>query len=40
VLPSELLPGDWPGAKLREAYMNFAAELVARRDGAELMEAT
>ena len=40
VLPVELLPGDWPGAQLREAYTNFAAELAARRDGVELMEAT
>lgn len=40
VLPDELLPDDWPGVALRQAYMNFAAELVARRDGVELMEAT
>jgi phenylacetic acid degradation operon negative regulatory protein len=40
VLPDELLPDDWPGAALRAAYVNFAAELVARRDGVELMEAT
>jgi phenylacetic acid degradation operon negative regulatory protein len=40
VLPDELLPGDWPGDALRKAYTNFAAELVARRDGVELMEAT
>jgi phenylacetic acid degradation operon negative regulatory protein len=39
VLPDELLPGDWSGAALREAYSDFAAELVARRDGVELMEA-
>jgi phenylacetic acid degradation operon negative regulatory protein len=39
VLPDELLPDDWPGATLRTAYTNFAAELVARRDDAELMEA-
>ncbi|MDG4663900.1 PaaX family transcriptional regulator C-terminal domain-containing protein [Mycobacterium sp. 236(2023)] len=39
VLPDELLPAGWPGAQLRSAYQNFAAELVARRDGAELMEA-
>lgn len=38
VLPDELLPDNWPGAALREAYMNFAAELVARRDGVELKE--
>jgi phenylacetic acid degradation operon negative regulatory protein len=48
VLPDELLPDDWPGEALRAAYVNFAAELVARRDGlelsltrrVELMEAT
>jgi phenylacetic acid degradation operon negative regulatory protein len=40
VLPAELLPEDWPGDTLRNAYMDFAAELVARRDGVELMETT
>ncbi|MGV0737294.1 PaaX family transcriptional regulator C-terminal domain-containing protein, partial [Mycobacterium syngnathidarum] len=39
VLPDELLPDDWPGAELRTAYNDFAAELVERRDGTELMEA-
>ncbi|MDA2895130.1 PaaX domain-containing protein, C- domain protein [Mycolicibacterium sp. BiH015] len=39
VLPHELLPAGWPGAELRSAYHDFAAELVARRDGIELMEA-
>jgi phenylacetic acid degradation operon negative regulatory protein len=39
VLPDELLPDDWPGADLREVYRKFAAELVARRDGVEMMEA-
>jgi phenylacetic acid degradation operon negative regulatory protein len=39
VLPGELLPDDWPGEQLRTAYTNFAAELVARRDGVQLMEA-
>ena len=39
VLPDELLPGPWPGAELRRAYHDFAAELVARRDDPELMEA-
>lgn len=38
VLPDELLPGDWPGAQLRDAYAHFAAELAARRN-TELMEA-
>jgi phenylacetic acid degradation operon negative regulatory protein len=33
VLPPELLPDDWPGAALRRAYNDFAAELSARRDG-------
>jgi phenylacetic acid degradation operon negative regulatory protein len=40
VLPGELLPEDWPGDTLRNIYTNFAAELVARRDGVELMETT
>jgi phenylacetic acid degradation operon negative regulatory protein len=40
VLPDELLPDDWPGAALREAYTNFAAELSSRRDTDQLMEAT
>lgn len=40
VLPNELLPDDWPGAALREAYTNFAAELSSRRDTDQLMEAT
>ena len=40
VLPPELLPDDWPGDALRKAYHDFAAELVARRDDATLMEAT
>ncbi|MGH3583986.1 MAG: PaaX family transcriptional regulator C-terminal domain-containing protein, partial [Mycobacterium sp.] len=39
VLPPELLPDDWPGQGLRLAYHDFAAELVARRDDTELMEA-
>lgn len=39
VLPAELLPTEWPGAALRDAYNDFAAELVARRDDVELMEA-
>jgi len=39
VLPAELLPDDWPGAALRAAYTDFAAELTARRD-TELMGAT
>lgn len=40
VLPDELLPAGWPGPVLRKAYTDFAAELVARRDDTELMEAT
>ena len=31
MLPAELLPADWPGARLRAAYHDFATEL-ARRD--------
>lgn len=45
MLPDELLPLQWPGAALRAAYHDFAAELVQRRDGAQegrtqLQEAT
>lgn len=40
VLPTELLPGDWPGPALRLAYHDFAAELVARRDDTQSLEAT
>jgi phenylacetic acid degradation operon negative regulatory protein len=40
VLPDELLPDDWPGPALRKSYAQFAAELVARRNEFELMEAT
>ncbi|GAS88781.1 PaaX domain protein, C-terminal domain protein [Mycolicibacterium brisbanense] len=40
VLPDELLPAEWPGAQLRTAYTEFAAELAARRDRTELTEAT
>lgn len=39
VLPKELLPARWPGADLRQAYTDFAAELVERRDEARLVEA-
>jgi phenylacetic acid degradation operon negative regulatory protein len=40
VLPDELLPDDWPGTRLRNAYNDFAAELLARRDDTRLVEAT
>jgi len=40
VLPEELLPTDWPGARLRTAYNDFAAELLQRRDDIRLVEAT
>ncbi|MGE2813940.1 PaaX family transcriptional regulator C-terminal domain-containing protein [Mycobacterium heidelbergense] len=40
VLPDELLPSDWPGARLRAAYHDFAAELLKRRDPTQLLEAT
>lgn len=40
VLPQGLLPVHWPGAELRGAYADFAAELGARRrDGGRLVEA-
>lgn len=40
VLPDELLPPDWPGARLRAAYHDFAAELLKRREPTQLQEAT
>ena len=40
VLPDELLPADWPGARLRAAYHDFAAELLKRREPIQLLEAT
>jgi phenylacetic acid degradation operon negative regulatory protein len=40
MLPAELLPGDWPGARLRAAYHDFATELLERRDTTQLLEAT
>jgi phenylacetic acid degradation operon negative regulatory protein len=40
VLPEELLPEDWPGMRLRAAYNDFAAELLARRGDIRLVEAT
>ncbi len=39
MLPAELLPADWPGARLRAAYTDFAGELTGRRDQIQLMEA-
>ncbi|WP_407687639.1 PaaX family transcriptional regulator C-terminal domain-containing protein [Mycobacterium sp. HUMS_1102779] len=38
VLPGELLPGEWPGARLRAAYHDFATELSKRRDTTRLVE--
>jgi phenylacetic acid degradation operon negative regulatory protein len=38
MLPIELLPADWPGARLREAYHDFATELAQRRDLTQLVE--
>jgi phenylacetic acid degradation operon negative regulatory protein len=40
VLPAELLPAGWPGARLRSAYNDFAAELTERRYGIRFVEAT
>jgi phenylacetic acid degradation operon negative regulatory protein len=40
VLPEELLPTDWPGARLRAIYNDFAVELLQRRDDIRLVEAT
>jgi phenylacetic acid degradation operon negative regulatory protein len=41
VLPTELLPADWPADRLRAAYADFAAVLADRRDAAQarLVEA-
>jgi phenylacetic acid degradation operon negative regulatory protein len=36
VLPPELLSADWPGDELRSAYLEFAAELAARRNHIEV----
>jgi phenylacetic acid degradation operon negative regulatory protein len=38
VLPDELLPRNWPGDALRDAYTEFAAELTARRDPIDQLE--
>lgn len=40
VLPAELVPANWPGDDLRDAYTDFAAELVARSDTARPVEVT
>jgi phenylacetic acid degradation operon negative regulatory protein len=40
MLPAELLPADWPGARLRAAYHDFATELAQRRDVAEQKDGT
>jgi phenylacetic acid degradation operon negative regulatory protein len=40
MLPTELLPADWPGARLRAAYYDFATELAQGRDLTQLLEAT
>ncbi|BBX98217.1 PaaX family transcriptional regulator C-terminal domain-containing protein [Mycobacterium lacus] len=40
MLPAELLPADWPGARLRAAYHDFATELAERIDATQLREAT
>ncbi len=46
MLPVELLPADWPGARLRASYHDFATELADQRDPVErqpktqLLEAT
>lgn len=39
MLPAELLPDDWPGARLRSVYHDFATELLQRRDATQLLEA-
>lgn len=39
VLPPELLPPDWPGARIRSRYAEFADELASRRDADRTAEA-
>src|SRR5574337_704769 len=39
MLPAELLPQDWPGAQLRTAYADFAAEMAKRRNVDQPVEA-
>ena len=39
MLPAELLSVDWPGARLRAAYTDFATEMTRRRDQIQLVEA-
>jgi phenylacetic acid degradation operon negative regulatory protein len=39
MLPAELLPADWPGARLRAAYTDFVSQLTWRRDQIQLVEA-
>jgi phenylacetic acid degradation operon negative regulatory protein len=40
MLPTELLPDNWPGAAVRRAYNDFASELTTLRDNDHMMEAT
>jgi phenylacetic acid degradation operon negative regulatory protein len=40
MLPAELVPADWPGARLRAAYHDFATELAERREPTQLLEVT
>ena len=40
MLPADLVPADWPGDRLRDAYHDFATELAQRRYPTRLVEAT
>jgi phenylacetic acid degradation operon negative regulatory protein len=40
MLPADLLPAQWPGARLRACYHDFATELAERLDATQLLEAT
>ncbi len=40
MLPAELLPANWPGARLRDSYNDFATELTGRRDEMRVVEVT
>ena len=40
LVASGLLPADWPGSRLRDAYHQFATELAQRRQPTQLVEVT
>lgn len=38
VLPTELLPPDWPGDRIRSRYAEFVDEVAAQRDASRTVE--